>query len=602
MKFRTVLFLVLALWGAATARAATTLQQAEATLWPEHSAPMRATVTLPHRWERSFPREGGTAAYVLQLPQIAEREPHALFFSRIGNQAEILVDGEPLARLGRLGDPSADYAKAPVWIDVPASRLRRDGPTPLEIRVTMQANRWGGVSQVRFGPASELRPAYQSNYRWRQVASVVIVLALSLMGLMAGGLWWRQRDDLYGLLSLTALFGVVRMADRVLVQPPLPWPLWGAITASAFTVHLMLMARFALEAVEIRAAWVRAGFWVSVALGCVLATASFLLRQPHLWTAALAGMLVPGLAVLVGCSQRAWTTRSRHSILLCTAGFIVILTGLRDFLMVRLPESGVSNFSLLPHAVFVFVLFMGWIVVDRYSQQVVEYRKLNASLEQRVAAREAELNASYEKLARQSELEATLQERQRIMRDIHDGVGAHLVSLLNLIKRGDVHGETLQKEINVALDELRMAVDSLQPVDGDLATVLATLRYRLQPRLEAAGLKVEWDVEALPPMPGLTPQTVLQVQRVLLEAFTNVIRHARATTLTVWARSLVDPPRLALEVRDDGVGFAAAAAEGPGLGLRSMRSRSQAIGGHLSLQSEPGCGSRLRLELPNEVA
>ena len=602
MKFRTVLFLVLALWGAAAARAATTLQQAEATLWPEHSAPMRATVTLPHRWERSFPREGGTAAYVLQLPQIAEREPHALFFSRIGNQAEILVDGEPLARLGRLGDPSADYAKAPVWIDVPVSRLRRDGPTPLEIRVTMQANRWGGVSQVRFGPASELRPAYQSNYRWRQVASVVIVLALSLMGLMAGGLWWRQRDDLYGLLSLTALFGVVRMADRVLVQPPLPWPLWGAITASAFTVHLMLMARFALEAVEIRAAWVRAGFWVSVALGCVLATASFLLRQPHLWTAALAGMLVPGLAVLVGCSQRAWTTRSRQSILLCTAGFIVILTGLRDFLMVRLPESGVSNFSLLPHAVFVFVLFMGWIVVDRYSQQVVEYRKLNASLEQRVAAREAELNASYEKLARQSELEATLQERQRIMRDIHDGVGAHLVSLLNLIKRGDVHGETLQKEINVALDELRMAVDSLQPVDGDLATVLATLRYRLQPRLEAAGLKVEWDVEALPPVPGLTPQTVLQVQRVLLEAFTNVIRHARATTLTVWARSLVDPPRLALEVRDDGVGFAAAAAEGPGLGLRSMRSRSQAIGGHLSLQSEPGCGSRLRLELPNEVA
>jgi len=602
MKFRVALFLVLALVSAAAAGAATTLQHAEATLWPEHSAPMRTTVSLPHRWERSFPREGGTATYVLQLPQVGEREPHALFFSRIGNQAEILVDGEPLARLGRLGDPSADYAKAPVWIDVPASRLRPEGPTPLEIRVTMQANRWGGVSQVRFGPASELRPAYQTNYRWRQVASVVIVLALSLMALMAGGLWWRQRDDLYGLLALTALFGVVRMADRVLVQPPLPWPLWGAVTASAFTVHLMLMARFALEAVEIRAAWVRAGFWVSVAVGCLLATASFLLRQPLLWTAALAGMLVPGLAVLVGCSQRAWTSRSRQSILLCTAGFIVILTGLRDFLMVRLPESGVSNFSLLPHAVFVFVLFMGWIVVDRYSQQVVEYRKLNASLEQRVAAREAELNASYEKLARQSELQATLQERQRIMRDIHDGVGAHLVSLLNLIKRGDVHGETQQKEINVALDELRMAVDSLQPVDGDLATVLATLRYRLQPRLEAAGLKVEWDVEALPPMPGLTPQTVLQVQRILLEAFTNVIRHARASTLTVWARSLQDPSRLALEVRDDGVGFVAGGPEGPGLGLRSMRSRSEAIGGRLTLQSEPGCGSRLRLELPNEGA
>jgi signal transduction histidine kinase len=129
--------------------------------------------------------------------------------------------------------------------------------------------------------------------------------------------------------------------------------------------------------------------------------------------------------------------------------------------------------------------------------------------------------------------------------------------------------------------------------------VLATLRYRLQPRLEAAGLKVDWDVEALPSLPGLTPQKVLQVQRVLLEAFTNVIRHAQATTLTVWARSLQEPPRLALEVRDDGVGFDLAAGAGPGLGLRSMRSRSEAIGGQLTLQSQPGRGSCLRLELPN---
>ncbi len=602
MTIRTLLALVLALASSWAAHAATTLLRAEATLQPEDSAPVVSTVTLPHRWDKSYPREGGRAVYKLDLPATGSREPHALFFPRIGNQAEIVVDGEVMAQVGSLGSPATDHAKGPVWIDIPSSKLRGAEPTPLEIRITAQANRWGGVSNIYFGAASEIRPAYQTNYRWRQVASVVIVLALSLMGLMAGGLWWRQRDDLYGLLALTALFGVVRMADRVLLQPPLPWPLWGAVTAGAFTVHLMLMARFALEAVEVRAPWVRVGYWISVVAGCALAAASFLLRQPVLWTAALAAMMIPGLAVLVGCSQRAWTTRSRQSILLCIAGFIVILTGLRDFLIVRLPESGVSNFSLLPHAVFVFVLFMGWIVVDRYSHQVAEYRKLNASLEQRVAAREAELNASYEKLARQSELQATLQERQRIMRDIHDGVGAHLVGLLNLIKRGDVQGELLQKEINVALDELRMAVDSLQPVDGDLATVLATLRYRLQPRLEAAGLKVEWDVAALPALPGLTPQMVLQVQRVLLEAFTNVIRHARATTLTVWARSLQDPPRLALEVRDDGIGFVPDAAAGPGLGLRSMRSRGEAIGAQLTLESEPGRGSRLRLELPNAAA
>jgi signal transduction histidine kinase len=296
--------------------------------------------------------------------------------------------------------------------------------------------------------------------------------------------------------------------------------------------------------------------------------------------------------------QSAWRTRSRQSLLLCAAGCIVILVGMRDWLVVRLGVTGAPTFSLLPHAVFVFVLFMGWIAVDRYSQQVRAYAHLAQSLEVRVAQREAELDASYKQLASQTEEQARLQERQRIMRDIHDGVGSHLVSLLSLARRGEVSSEKLESEINIALDELRVAVDSLQPVHGDLATVLATMRYRLQPRLQAAGLEVEWQVEELPPVPSLTPQRVMQIQRVLLEAFTNVLRHAHATRIRVAARALEEPPRLVLEVEDNGVGFDAGSAAAGGLGVGSMRNRSESIGALLALRSSPGQGTRVTLELP----
>jgi signal transduction histidine kinase len=284
--------------------------------------------------------------------------------------------------------------------------------------------------------------------------------------------------------------------------------------------------------------------------------------------------------------------------LLCAAGFVVILAGFRDLVVVRILKHGSDSFSILPHAVFVFVLFMGWIVVERYSRQFVDYRELNNSLEKRIAEREAELGASYARLAQQSEQQATLQERQRIMRDIHDGVGAHLVSLLSLVKRGDVPPDRLQAEINVALDELRVAVDSLQPVHGDLTTVLATLRYRLQPRLEAAGLKVGWDVAELPALAILTPQMVLQIQRVLLEAFTNVLRHANATRIDISARSIDHPPALVLEVKDNGAGFAATQQKPHGLGIQNMRHRSEAIGATLLIEPADGGGTRVRLTLP----
>ena len=60
---------------------------------------------------------------------------------------------------------------------------------------------------------------------------------------------------------------------------------------------------------------------------------------------------------------------------------------------------------------------------------------------------------------------------------------------------------------------MRMAVDAWQPAHDDLVTVLATLRYRLQPRLQAAGIEVVWDVPELPALRQLAPHEVLQVQR-----------------------------------------------------------------------------------------
>lgn len=560
--------------------------------------PWRDKIKLPHRWDTLEAPHDGEAAYDFEIPKSSANEPYALFISRIGNQARISVGGRIVSQLGTLGDPSTDFAKGPMWIEIPSAYLSPQESTPLQITVTAQAGRWGGLSPVLFGPASALQPLYGLNYTLRQTASVVIVLSLALMGLMACGLWWNQRDPTYGLLALTALFGVIRMGDRLLVHPPIPWPWWGAITASAFAIHLMLMCRFAMVYAGQDTRWMRAGFWVTIIVCSTAAIVSFASGIPAIWTYGLATLMIPSVVILVAVVRYAVKTRERNAILLCAAGFIVVLAGVRDYLVVRVPESGSAAFSILPHAIFIFVLFMGWIVVDRYSQQVRQYRELNATLEDRIAQRERELVKTHAQLQHQAQERATLDERQRIMRDIHDGVGAHLVSLLSLVRKGDTDQAHLQSELNAALDELRVAVDSLQPVHGDLVTVLATLRYRLQPRLQAAGLDVVWNVETLPLLNTLQPQMVLQIQRLLLEAFTNVLRHSNAGRIEVSASVGGDPPRMLLAVEDNGVGFDSTLDRAQGVGMGSMRARAKAIGADLAVRAAPGQGTRIELAIP----
>ncbi|WP_429614637.1 sensor histidine kinase [Variovorax sp. W2I14] len=161
-----------------------------------------------------------------------------------------------------------------------------------------------------------------------------------------------------------------------------------------------------------------------------------------------------------------------------------------------------------------------------------------------------------------------------------------------------------------------MAVDSLQPTQDDLSTVLATLRYRLQPRLDAAGIELVWNVALIPTIEPFAAQAALQLQRILLEAFTNVLKHAAATRIVMQVSWHGDeaPPLVRIVLTDNGRGLSSttggtggtservdAAARPAGHGISNMRSRAQAIGARLEIEpadDQAGGGTRVRLEWP----
>lgn len=578
------------------------LNVAQVQLEPEGAPAWSGEVTLPHLWDKALAGHEGRASYQLQLPSTPmDGVPRGVYFPRVGNQVEIYVGSDLLAYSGTLGDGRHDATKSPLWVPVPARFLSASAPTLLEVRITVQSVRWGGLSAPRFGPAEVLLKQYRERYVWRQWGAVAVVLALALSGAIAGGLWYLSREPMYAYFAMCAPFGMLRYGDRLWDVPPLEWPLWGGIVAFSLTMHALLLIRFLLALVGRDDVGVKWGFWSLVMAEAVLVGGAFGLAQPWCWTAGLALLFVPAVWTYATAVREALVSRKPEAKALCLAAFIPLGAGLYDFLEIRISTESVGRSSYLPLATILFVLLMSWLILNRYARQLRAYQGLSHSLDEKVRQREHELTVSYALLQQEHAQHAALVERQRIMRDIHDGVGAHLVGLLSLIGKGRTSRTQLREHANAALDELRMAVDAMQPVDGDLATVLATLRYRLQPRLAATGIRVDWQVEELPPMESLTPHMVLQIQRILLEAFTNVLRHGNANTVRVGARHQVgdahQSSRLILEIADNGVGMESKVQVG-GQGLANMRARAQAIGASLEITSAPGQGTCVQVALP----
>ena len=587
---------------AAPAAAVQRFTQADATLQPDGQPAQQLRVALEHRWGQHYPAIGGRASYRIELPAASSTQPMALLFTRIGNQAEVRVNGAMLQQFGTLGDASFDAAKSSRRVVVPGATLRTDAPNLLTVSLTLQAQRRGGLSVVHYGPNHLIDRLEDHQALTRDFTSIVYAVGLFITGAFTAALWWRQRDALYGVFSLAAFSGVLRNLDRVWPDPPLPWPLWGALLAVTYACHLALIARFTLLAIGRNPRWLVRALYASMAAASVLGIASLVAARPLLWTVGLAGLEAVGLVCLFLIWQMAMRGRRPTAWVMVVAGSLTLLCGTHDLLLVRINLGGAEALPLMPHAMFVFVLIMAGMVVERYTRSITDYRALNATLSQRVAERERQLGDAFEALRVQQQEQAVAGERQRIMRELHDGVGSQLVGLLNMVAQRDAVPAQLEAQVQIALDEMRMAVDSLQPVHGDLGTVLGTLRYRLQPRLHAAGIAVRWDVEQLPPLAHLSPHSVWQVQRILMEALTNVLKHARASEVTVQARWRGGAaPAVSLLLSDDGVGLHHGHGDDDamhGHGLANMRSRAAAIGARLRVEAGAGGGTRVALVLP----
>ncbi|MEZ5584373.1 MAG: 7TM diverse intracellular signaling domain-containing protein, partial [Candidatus Competibacteraceae bacterium] len=513
--------------------------------------------TLPHDWAQDSPPANNLWYRAILDLNVPPNRLWGAYLPTVNMNAAVYLNGELLGDGGDFADPVARNWNRPLYFSIP-NGLLLPGENEIHVRIKADPTQDGLMGRIFLGPDQDATAVFQATLFWKVTLVSLITLAMMLMSLFTGLLWWlRRRDTTFLWFALAGFTWSAHNLNLLVVNIPvstLTWEWFRHVTLGWYVIFTIIFVHRFLN--EFRPRVER-----MLVIGGVLATV-LLALLPESWFYPVANriwlsaLLAAGAYPVMLIVMQRWGLSDLETKLLVMPGALILFFGFHDWLVVNGLWPRTEGYYIHYASPVVIVAFT-YILLRRFVSALNESEALNAELEGRVAAARETLEANYQKLRTLEKQQVLVTERERLMRDMHDGMGGHLVSALALVQSGQTDRTLIAEALQRALDDLRLMIDSLEPIDDDLPTVLGMLRSRLQPQLQCGQLQINWQVQDVPSIPEFGPQKVLQVMRILQEAIANVIKHARATTLTVSTRVAIDPcghDYVVVEIADDGVG------------------------------------------------
>ena len=531
------------------------------------------------------------------LPKSRSEEDHLLHIERIAGNFELSLNGALLAEnrplhwylWGRLFDSRF----------ILPSKLLQTGSNQLAFRFDarpIEMVAYVHRPEIRLLKAQDAVHAHRIDWFSSFNAAGAFMLAALL-----GGIFLRRQaahEYLYFALGMVG-WGVYSqiLSERVYLLSTT----WNQLLLHwALAIFVWGMSRFArrycADRNAQREAWVDRMTLYPAALlliaALVLPTFTFLEWPLQIHRLLLIGI---GLEMTIVFVRFCWRNRLPAADLMVSAQIGALILGLHDALIYATLVNFGYN-SLIAYGLPVPLFIFGYILAERFTQSLAEAETLNRELDARVMQKTCELESAQHERELLLQSQTLSAERERLMRDVHDGVGGQLVSLLAQADRGQLHAGNVREALAASLTDLRFIIDSLDEVGSDPLIALGMFRQRVQPQITRAGLHCSFATNTLPEGLILPPETLLQCFRILQEAIQNTIKHACASSVAVTAHYTQDQAagRIEISVRDDGVGGAQAAS---GRGLRNMEVRAEQIGARLNIDSDAS-GTCVTLALP----
>lgn len=544
-------------------------------------------IVLPDDWY--FNHENQTDLWYRINLELSERDEPVwgLYLPAVAHNAAAFVNGIWIGQGGEFSDPVSRHHNEPLFFEF-SNSLLNVGNNEILIHVKSQYYAQGLLDSIYIAPSYQLYSAYAWKHFWRvSFIAWVTVATLVMAGIVLAFYLVRKQDVIYGIFFLELALWSLHNFNLFISEIPISARYWEAFIIGTLGWTVIAMVFFNHRFVGYPVAWVEKACIVIAILGVGL----FFLPSIDLvymigyrfWDVFL---IILGSYAIFYLLYAYIKHASVDIFLMLLVGIPMLVFGFHDILLVNhyrdKSEGLIIQYSVIPAA-----LLFSWFLLKRFVSAINHAEYLNLTLEERVKRREQALSAQFDKVRLLEHEQLLSSERERMMRDMHDGIGGQLVSLVTMLQSysGDEFRK-VQRKVEESIMDLRLVIDSLDPSVHELSTLLGMLRYRLNDQLDDSPINFFWSISDLPPCRSVTIRSTLHIARIIQEAITNSLKHSQASNLEVetGVMQVEGDEHVYIDIRDDGVGMAANGTHG--YGLKNMRYRAEKIGAKLHIGSD----------------
>ena len=559
-------------------------------------------VTLPDDWALTRPNHDGEVWYRLTFDLPSGTDPDqvfALYIARACGAVEMHLNGRRIsgARLDKAR--AGRHCAQPQSVTLPGAVLLTQGNV-VDLRVQGHAlqrvaarQRAAGLSVLKIGP-SDVLAAEQSRQTFWSVSlaqGLSVVLAVLGLAVLLLDSWNRRSSHLrpYGWFALGWSALALREWSGDL---PVAGGLVEFVVAAAFVPVATASMLFLLRLAGRR--WRH--FERLLLPQCLLMPLTLLLAGPsRLFLAASLWNTLLGLELLAVAVQYLWIARRqpRTEYWPMAAALAMLSATLAvEFAVQRawLPLPALDATQLI---LTLLAIGMGLRLLLGFSRALQAAELGRRKLEGRALEIAAEAERNFTQMADARIEQVTAQERKRIAADLHDDLGAKLLTIVHTSDSERI--STLARD---ALEEMRLSVRGLTGKPMKLADALADWRAEVVARLGQANIEIDWRGPAEEVEQTLPARSFVQTTRILRESVSNIIKHSGATSCKV--RCAMHEGEFGLIVQDNGRGIPMEL-DGKldrGHGMTGMKHRAKQMQGQCLVESAPGYGTVIRLTLP----
>lgn len=552
------------------------------------------SINLPDDWYKNH-QQAEQIWYRAKLVLTATtHKVWAIYLPSVTHNAAVYINGVWVGQGGQFNEPLSRNHNKPLLFDF-SSSLLRPGINQIDIKVKAAHYSQGLFDQFYLAPESQLRESYEWKYFIRVSLIQWVTVAMYMLSLIIFVFWLaRPQDVIYGLFSLELFIWATHNLNLFISDIPVSVCTWEAMTMSTlgWTVAAMIFFnhRFVggkdktVEKVMLVFSVLGIGIFFLPDIGSILQVGY------KIWDAFV---MVFGIYAITHLIKVYRHNKSPDVYLMLLAGIPILVFGFHDILMINhfidRRDGLIMQYSVIPS-----VILFSWFLVRRFVQSINKAENLAQTLERRVHDKQQELQSQYEKLKRMQRDSVLAEERERIMRDMHDGIGGQLISVITLLQEqsGEVF-KSVREKVQLSLTDLRFVIDSLDPVLSDLPTLLGMMRMRMEDQLSAANIELVWAVTELPEIENMSPRNSLHIMRIVQEAMTNSIKHSGSKKMTL--ATGVQDKNIYIDIIDYGT----VQNDKPlsySRGIKNMYYRAEKLGGELKI-NKSAQGTSVRLVL-----